>query len=177
MRRGVVTSAIPTKGFDVGTVGSVPTPIDPSSAATIPVMSAAIAPEEYSGSSEDGTDVLVVAPDSFSSLDSFRLLVGTLSALKEAVVKTVSRGLSIPSSTTIRFSSPFTDTNAVLTYPSDSTDATLVGTSSVPLKGITGAFRLERVVARSHGPGRAGAGYRSNIDAHNLRGAPLGPFF
>jgi len=112
---GVVKGPISAKGFDVGTVGDVLTPMTAVEAATIPVATTQTFHLEYFGTSAS-TNVVVIAPDHFDSYDAFRLFLGPSDNLAEQSVTTVSRGLSIPSNTTIDFIDAYSGNPAVLTY-------------------------------------------------------------
>ncbi len=137
---GVVKGPIPGKGFDVGTVGDVLTPLASADAASIPATTTQTFHVEYVGNSRSET-VVVVAPDHAGSYDGFRLFLGPLGDLAEQPVSAVNRGLSIPSNTYL----DFTDTDATpeqasLTYGIGSGTLTVAGmTTTLADSGATTA--------------------------------------
>jgi hypothetical protein len=133
LRMGVAKGPISGKGFTVGQVGSVLTPIAPAVAAAMQASSTQTYHVEYIGSSTDETAV-VIAPDHADSYEAFRLFIGPLSPLYEQSVQSVGRGLSIGAPTIVDFTfaedSP-SGAPAVLSYASATGDASLTVGSEV----------------------------------------------
>lgn len=101
---GVVKGALSGKGFDVGSMGDVLDAVDPTSAAAMAAQTTQTFHIEFSGSDDSSHDIIVVAPDHASSFDGFRVFYGTADALAEqSGAVTVTRGLSIPTTTFIAF--------------------------------------------------------------------------
>jgi len=133
-RMGVVKGALLGKGFDVGSTGDVLDAIDSASAALMPAASRQTFHVEFSATDAGGQYIVVIAPDHASNFDGFRVFYGPLAALAEqSGMVSVTRGLSIPSTTSIAFM--LDGTPATLQYGAAG-DVLSVGASEAPLTAL-----------------------------------------
>jgi len=103
-RMGVVKGALLGKGFDVGSMGDVLDAIAPATAALMHAQTTRTFHVEFSGADSSGHAIVVIAPDHDTNFDGFRVFYGPPDALAEQPgTVTVTRGLSIPSTTSIAF--------------------------------------------------------------------------
>jgi hypothetical protein len=103
-RIGVVKGPISGKGFDVGSEGEVLEPISAAAAAALPAETTQTFHVDYAGAHPDGDDLVVIAPDHATTFDGFLIFYGPPAVLVEQPgTVSVTRGLSIPSTTVIAF--------------------------------------------------------------------------
>ncbi len=135
---GVVKGALLGKGFDVGSMGDVLDAIDPATAALMRAQTTQTFHVEFSGANSSDHDVVVIAPDHASNFDGFRLFYGPPNALaQQSGTVTVTRGLSIPSTTSIAFT--LNGSPATLQY-GPAGDVLWVGASETQLSALTTSF-------------------------------------
>ena len=154
LRMGVVKGNVSGKTFDIGSSGSVLTLMAAATAAAIPATTTATSHIEYTGSSPDGTVVFLVAPDHDFSFDNFKLFFGPTNDVQQIDIMTIGRSLSIPTRTTVDFTTskgPY-----VLSFTSDSPNATLsLGVDLFQLTGTAPYAVPPRAVFSCDGPAPA----------------------
>jgi hypothetical protein len=136
-RMGIVKGPLSGKGFDVGSVGDELVAIDPAAATAMPAQTTQTFHIEFSGSDEGNHEIVVIAPDHASNFDGFRIFYGSLDALTEqSGTVTVTRGLSIPTTTFVAFT--LDGSPATLQYGAAG-DTLLIGASDTTLTASSAA--------------------------------------